>query len=808
MKTRQERNQTQQGPTGGAPFPAPPFPRIASPRHYIARFPLRRFQSPIPLIGLAKRRLLPPRLPFLLFSLFFVLLLLAGCGQSGSVKVGASGASQTADRAELTQESGSPGTLPDYTAPTAIDGAGKTLVALYMVGSDLESDEGAAGTKSLKQILAGWRGLSDAEKDKIAVVVAFGGSTKSGWKGMKIANLDQLSRDEKARGFGSDSGEDAYLVRADGANMCHPNTLGYFLRYVRDGYVKHAARVLVFWDHGGAYNGYGTDTNFAKAGLSLDELAAALPKGGRFDVIGFDTCLMASMEVIAMAKSHGRYLLASEENSPGHGWNWTATIQAFARRDGVAAASRAIIDNFVRNDSHGEASTGKTLSLVDMDAGVQDPILARLNAAAKDLSENLARNKHYSQAVIAAVKQSREYGASPKESTRDTVDLKHFAQIVRKNLAAAEARQRLHSLIEALDKAVLYNKEDGTRPNSFGISIIPPDQGLNLEEGKHVSRAWYNLAKAYDDLKKADETAPEATDVALQTTLEYARIGSAAGAEGAALGGAPAAAARPRLPAFLSGERRAFVPMPAQPESTPECIQGMAATFRDDNLAAVTSVFGIQYEDGADAFFLSLGEVEAYATTTEHRYFTPAWNRQWYTVSLDPARTAAWLPLIFQETYETDEGRFTVYAGAVDFREHGKEYSADDPQDDAVLEIVVDEGNRVVDYAIRPYELRGKSPANPDGQIWFSRLTKKLEPGDRVRFYAYAYHRDDPARDAWILASEWLAVRQAPVFGVSALAFADETGRPLDCRYTMKAADIAGHVTLLPPQRQPMGSGL
>ena len=32
--------------------------------------------------------------------------------------------------------------------------------------------------------------------------------------------------------------------------------------------------------------------------------------------------------------------------------------------------------------------------------------------------------------------------------------LKHFAQIVRKNLTAAEARQRLHSLIEAMDKAV------------------------------------------------------------------------------------------------------------------------------------------------------------------------------------------------------------------------------------------------------------------------------------------------------------------------------------------------------------------
>src|SRR5690606_1118101 len=97
------------------------------------------------------------------------------------------------------------------------------------------------------------------------------------------------------------------------ANMADPATLDAFLQW---GIQQYPAQqyMAVFWNHGGGPNGgFGFDENFEADYLSLPELQSAVHKatqatGQRFELIGFDACLMASVEVAHMLHPYANYL--------------------------------------------------------------------------------------------------------------------------------------------------------------------------------------------------------------------------------------------------------------------------------------------------------------------------------------------------------------------------------------------------------------------------------------------------------------------------------------------------------------------
>jgi hypothetical protein len=93
----------------------------------------------------------------------------------------------------------------------------------------------------------------------------------------------------------------------------------------------------------------------------------------KFDIIGFDACLMAMYEVAAALQPFARYLLASQLLEPGHGWDYKSlgdlTI-ASTNTSGSGAPTaidvgRFFIDGYF-NEAREEASSGLTLALVDL----------------------------------------------------------------------------------------------------------------------------------------------------------------------------------------------------------------------------------------------------------------------------------------------------------------------------------------------------------------------------------------------------------------------------------------------------------
>ena len=49
---------------------------------------------------------------------------------------------------------------------------------------------------------------------------------------------------------------------------------------------------------------------------------------GRVDVVGFDACLMASIEIASEVAPVASTLVAAERTEPGDGWDYTAMLSA------------------------------------------------------------------------------------------------------------------------------------------------------------------------------------------------------------------------------------------------------------------------------------------------------------------------------------------------------------------------------------------------------------------------------------------------------------------------------------------------
>lgn len=187
-------------------------------------------------------------------------------------------------------------------------------VMIYMTGSDLESRIGAA-TKDLEEIAA-----AGADMEQVNVLVYAGGCRR--WN-CEIPN-DKNSVLDMARPAGG-----RIVARTQGsANMGSAAAFASFVNFCTE-YYPADHYTLILWDHGGGpLWGYGMDELYGGDGLVMEEMRQAIgetifAKERKLDIIGFDACLMGSVETVRMWKEYARYLVASEEVEAGDGWDYS-----------------------------------------------------------------------------------------------------------------------------------------------------------------------------------------------------------------------------------------------------------------------------------------------------------------------------------------------------------------------------------------------------------------------------------------------------------------------------------------------------
>ena len=230
--------------------------------------------------------------------------------------------------------------LPDYT------------VLVYMVGSDLESD-GYAATTDLREML---------EVDlppSVNVIVQTGGAVAQPDE-YRFADFTIVQR------WHIDGYDETILMSELGPkNMGVPSTLSDFLIW---GTQEFPAKkyALILWDHGSGIHGFGHDEMYDMDETELDEFAVALSSayqetGVIFEIIGFDQCLMATIEVATVIENYANYMVASEELEPGDGWDYTAILSSLKNNSNQNGKTlgKVIVDSFFEHTKANDSEDGR-----------------------------------------------------------------------------------------------------------------------------------------------------------------------------------------------------------------------------------------------------------------------------------------------------------------------------------------------------------------------------------------------------------------------------------------------------------------
>jgi hypothetical protein len=232
---------------------------------------------------------------------------------------------------------------------------------------------------------------------------------------------------------------------------------------------------LVLWDHGGGWTGMGPDETNDWDVLNLVEIRSGMQAGlnsaevDKFDLIGFDACLMATYEVAASVVGLADTLVASEELEPGHGWDYRAfNSLATGEASSGEELAIAIADGYLQHAKDYGTDTDVTLSVIDLNAfsGVQEA-LARFAGSMVEYPTEAAPE------VARAVTQTMQFGSSPNpEKSKNLFDLGDFAS----NLLGVGIDSEIAELQSAMETAVVYKVAGPVAGRATGLSIYLPSK--------------------------------------------------------------------------------------------------------------------------------------------------------------------------------------------------------------------------------------------------------------------------------------------------------------------------------------------
>ena len=340
-------------------------------------------------------------------------------------------------------------------------------IMIYMNGSDLESEEGAA-TEDLIEI------LESGLRSKNANVVIFTGGTNR-WQN------DVIPSNECALWY-VENGELFEIERIGMLNMGDPDTLSDFIIFAMDNFPAEKYG-LVLWDHGGgAIAGFGHDENFLDydgGSLTLPEMDYAFRKAGldgqKLEWLGFDSCLMATVEMALIASQYAKYLVASEDLEPGDGWDYI--FLSLLNRDPSASGyilGKEIVDTFI--DFYGPDSDEiLTLSVTDLNKVY--PVMDAMGFLMEQCSQKLLTDRADSFTSLAKRRRyTKTFGeGSARDNESDMVDVGDMAHQL-----ADIFPQEVAAVHDALNGAVLYNRHNSLTA-LYGLSSYYVYGGLFYE---------------------------------------------------------------------------------------------------------------------------------------------------------------------------------------------------------------------------------------------------------------------------------------------------------------------------------------
>ncbi|NYZ12215.1 hypothetical protein HL658_06610 [Azospirillum sp. RWY-5-1] len=276
------------------------------------------------------------------------------------------------------------------------------------------------------------------------------------------------------------------------ADMGAGETLTSFINWASGTY-QATNYALVIWNHGGGLTGTSwDDTNNSNLTISETTRAIANSNIGRVSMLGFDTCQQGMAEQAIDVRNMTEVLVASSENEPGDGWDYTGWLNRLAANPSatatqLGAAAVSAYDAFYNDSSSTLAATR---------VSAYDALTTSLNNFVSTVTGS-ATSADWT-AITRARTAARSYGGV--DAYRD---LGGFMGSVASNASTASIRSAASAVQSAVSNSVI---QQVSISGSSGLSIYLPSASSSLYSGYSEGNLSFLSSVNWDDFLTAMRT--------------------------------------------------------------------------------------------------------------------------------------------------------------------------------------------------------------------------------------------------------------------------------------------------------------
>lgn len=298
------------------------------------------------------------------------------------------------------------------------------------------------------------------------------------------------------------------------ADMGNPQTLVDFVTWSVQNYPakKYA---LILSDHGGGWTGGFSDL-YSDSSLTFTQIVDSISQvqsnmgGQKFEIVGFDACLMGMLEVYGSLYPYTNYMVASEEVIPATGWSYAAWLGRLAQDPSVdgRSVSDAIVSTYIVEDAAltGRASADE-ISEIESETTLSAIDSSRMPEVISATNQLITTLSVIDQSWVA---QGREYSKSyysifGEDVPSPFIDLINFAEVMSTTNDPA-IQQATEQLKAAMAAAVVAEKHGYGMEGSGGMSFYFPISDIyTLTEYEQPSPLYANNADKFLQQSSWDE---------------------------------------------------------------------------------------------------------------------------------------------------------------------------------------------------------------------------------------------------------------------------------------------------------------
>ncbi|HFC12112.1 MAG TPA: hypothetical protein ENJ56_04650, partial [Anaerolineae bacterium] len=308
----------------------------------------------------------------------------------------------------------------------------------------------------------------------------------------------------EARRYALVDGELSQVAALGEINMGDGATLSQFLAWgLRQYPAEHYA--LIMWGHGVGWQGITYDISADAARINALELGEAIGDGlvaadiPKLDLIGFDACLMAQLDVFTAVKDVADFSVASQELIPAQGWDYAQLLANLrlppADSDGRWLAE-TIVDTYAQ--TYADSDTANT-TLSAIDTAALDP----LNLAVEQLATILQSD---AEVYATAISNARGGGVTfasmfpSQQAQYGSIDLGRFASLIAQLSPNAAGREAAEAVLAQLEQVVVRSVRGAGLPLASGVATYFPRTNQFYDPAYAqvtTSPAWDAVLQAY-----------------------------------------------------------------------------------------------------------------------------------------------------------------------------------------------------------------------------------------------------------------------------------------------------------------------